>query len=195
MGEIYLVSDGKSCAVEILHGIFCFSEKFCYSGKFEKNNHIRRESANWKEGDRKKELWTGWDVLHPGRHVDFVIEGEGSCLQRWLEAGKWRIIGGRGNWPVCAGKFGDGRNNLMKGKIFAMEGRKGMGTVRKNLWGKCYPIFMGIPCALTVRVIFACGFARGWLYKGNWLCMDGQLRMQESLFYARAVALCKCKCL
>ena len=59
MGEIYLVSDGKSCAVEILHGIFCFSEKFCYSGKFEKNNHIRRESANWKEGDRKKELWMG----------------------------------------------------------------------------------------------------------------------------------------
>ncbi len=34
----------------------------------------------------------------------------------------------------------------MKGKIFDMEGRKGMGPVRKNLLGKCYPIFMGIPC-------------------------------------------------
>ena len=55
----------------------------------------------------------------------------------------------------------------MKGKIFDMEGRKGMGPVRKNLLGKCYPIFMGIPCALTVQVIFACRFANGWLYKGN----------------------------
>mgnify|MGYP001625708209 CR=1 len=49
-----------------------------------------------------------------------------------------------------------------------MEGRKGMGPVRKNLWGKCYPIFMGIPhVQLTVQVIFAYRFANGWLYKGN----------------------------
>ena len=63
-----------------------------------------------------------------------------------------------------------------------------MEPVRKNLWGKCYPIFMGIPCALTVQVIFACRFANGWLYKGNGLCMDGQLRMKGVAAYISAVA-------
>ena len=94
-------------------GFFIFQKSFVIRKNL-KNNHIRRESADWEKWDRKRELWMEWDVLHPGRNVNSVIEGEDSCLRRWLEAGKWKIIGGRGNWPVCADNFGKGRNNLIK---------------------------------------------------------------------------------
>ena len=39
-------------------GFFTFQKNFVIQKNL-KNNHIRRESANWKEGDRKKELWMG----------------------------------------------------------------------------------------------------------------------------------------
>lgn len=48
-----------------------------------------------------------------------------------------------------------------------MEGRKGMGPVRKNLWENVILYLWEYRVQLTVRVIFACRFANGWLYKGN----------------------------
>ncbi len=142
-----------------------------------------------------------WDVLHPGRNVDFVIEGEGSCLRQWLEAGKWRIIGGRENWPVCVDNFGKGRNNQIKGKIFAMEGRKVWNlwerTCGENailyLWGyrvhsQCgWFLLADLQMAGYIKVI-------DYVWMGSCVCKNSCF-MQESLFYARAVALCKCKCL
>lgn len=83
-----------------------------------------------------------------------------------------------------------------------MEGRKGMGPVRKNLWGKCYPIFMGIPYVqLTVQVILLAdlkimaGYIMviDYVWMGSCVCKNSCF-MQESLFYARAVALCKSGC-
>lgn len=76
--------------MEILHGIFYFSEKFCYSGKFEKIIILGENQRIGKKGTGKKNF---------GRDEMCCIQGEMLILKLGEKiracGGDWRLENGK----------------------------------------------------------------------------------------------------